>query len=67
MLIISILSLNIELNRNNVWRKPRLMSYYLPMQVNEEIVSSPNIAPKSYVTFINPHLMTRVVGKRKVI
>ncbi|WP_054853296.1 hypothetical protein [Vulcanisaeta distributa] len=67
LLIISILSLNIELNRNNAWRKPQLISYYLPMQVNEEITSSPNIVSKSYVTFINPHLMTRVVGKRKVI
>ncbi|WP_243678546.1 EamA family transporter [Vulcanisaeta distributa] len=68
LLAISILSLNVELSRSNVLRRPQLMSYRLPIQVNEGSTSSLNMGGfGNHVILINPHLITRIIGKRKVI
>ncbi|GAB6948353.1 hypothetical protein JCM16161A_24830 [Vulcanisaeta sp. JCM 16161] len=66
LLAVSILSLNIELSRNNALREQQLISHYEFVKTGRETTSL-NIESGNQVILVNPHLVIKVVGKRKVI
>ncbi len=72
LLAMSILSLNIEINKFNVRDGPHsihlIMIYdYAPSRLNNGEFMVPNHRYMNYVMHINPRLTIRIVGKRKII